>query len=987
MASEAKYKVMQKYMIREPYFKANEDVEKSNIFREAILIASKSLYNDMKKYEDGKIRDNKKKEDIRMSLLKYSLRMCTRATPFGIFAMPTIGNINVKIENQERKIIKSIRPDYEWLMKVIKDIEKRHYTKLIYCKNDIAYEKGEYIIIPYITGKECKEQLIYMTESIKKIIEICKKNTYSYSDLYINITSNFENYSKKKYEEEMNLLIENEILISNLRPPISEKNILQYVIEQISKNKIEDESCKSLKTIEEKFKQYEISKNGEKILLDIYELMDKIEKSDNLVEVNLVNVNEKNLISKEEISEIEEFTNLFINILLRMKRSYSIYEEYKDLFYEKYGEYNEVPICQMLDESLGIGIPQSYSQAKVKYRGYKTYTNEIHEEFKKYFWNKYEKACKYGKAIVLNDIKEFIKKENTDNGNKIFPDSIDLNFRIVNRNEKKEFICSSDFGCIGAGRTMGRFSYMSDEFYKICKEYAEIDKDNEDTIFCDLLYIPARTRMTNVITNKQMHKFEISFYTYDESNTENRIFLDDIYVGINNGRFYLKSKTLNKKIKIRTNNLLHFQKDCPLVRFLKEIDIDGVVRWENIFEKLEDFMHFPEIRYKSIIIRPEQWIFEYNEIYSSFDNFDEWFYETKKKENITDKVFMVYGDNKLLIDLNNRTMRKMLYTEIKKRKRVTLEKSEDMSDEHVTEVVLSLKNENKKDLYKQEKYEINSMKESLKLIGSDWLYIKFFGVANEDRFIYKTIGNEMDKLIKENIIDKYYYIRYADPYRQIRLRMNGKKIFNNIQKIVRFCNEQVKLNRITKYEICPYEREINRYGGIIATEIAEKIFFRDTEFINEILKLENKNNYKYKREIFSIISNIYFMKDFGMETEQQVEWLDKRIDKETYRYEYNKEKIGIEKDIFEFLKDRKNEDLKKLIVGRGKVVKEYKNIFNNKKASVDVILESLLHMSFNRLFGMDRILEKKLLTYTRHFLYNINNKMKYVKQEDIWKKL
>ena len=121
MASEAKYKVMQKYMIREPYFKANEDVEKSNIFREAILIASKSLYNDMKKYEDGKIRDNKKKEDIRMSLLKYSLRMCTRATPFGIFAMPTIGNINVKIENQERKIIKSIRPDYEWLMKVIKD--------------------------------------------------------------------------------------------------------------------------------------------------------------------------------------------------------------------------------------------------------------------------------------------------------------------------------------------------------------------------------------------------------------------------------------------------------------------------------------------------------------------------------------------------------------------------------------------------------------------------------------------------------------------------------------------------------------------------------------------------------------------------------------------------------------------------------------------------------------------------------------------------
>ena len=77
----------------------DENIEKyltSIIFREAIYLASLSLYNETK---------TKINQKLKVSLLKYYNRASTRYTPFGLFAGVSLGNFdkeNQKISNVEK---------------------------------------------------------------------------------------------------------------------------------------------------------------------------------------------------------------------------------------------------------------------------------------------------------------------------------------------------------------------------------------------------------------------------------------------------------------------------------------------------------------------------------------------------------------------------------------------------------------------------------------------------------------------------------------------------------------------------------------------------------------------------------------------------------------------------------------------------------------------------------------------------------------------
>ena len=1009
MIKDVNYELMPDYSIRQPFFEFNKikkiifskSVEEINneivsicrnkIFQEAILIASRSLYFDMLKFVEGKIYSKKKRKEVKMSILKYILRMSTRATPFGIFAVTSIGNIENE-KNKEVKYKKSIRPDFEWIMKLIKKLEKTYIDKLDFSKNNIVYRQAKYICIPYITGYECKEEKVYITNTIEEILDICNNKSLNYNEIYLKVKEKYTTYSKKQFYNEMNTLVDYEILISCLRPPINEKNILKYLILKLENKEINNDLLIDLKKLNLNFDEYIKNEynNGNQILEKIHKIMEKIIYNERLTQVDLIDLNSKNIINKKNIDDITEFTNVFMQTLKIIKKSYFIYEEYKDLFFQKYGEYAEVPLCDMLNGNIGIGIPQSYIQSKAKRKGNKRYENEISLEFKKYFWNKYIDACKNNSAIILDDIVDFINKIKDDNKMNEMPNSIDLKFRISNNSEY--LICGNDFGSIGAKRTLGRFSYIDKKVEKICKDTGIMNSNCENEICCDLSYIPNRIKMANITTNKNIYKYELSFYTNTKTKKKFRINIEDILVGIDNGKFYLKSKSLNKKINIRTNNLLYFHRECPLIRFLKEVELDGIVKWDNsLFKSLENFNYFPEIRYKSIIIRPEQWKIEYTDDaeFNSFEEFDVWFNKKRSDEKIPNMVFIVYGDNKLLINLDNVVLRNILFLEIKKRKNVILERCEDdFNDDKITELVVSLKNNiinyNQENDCNSKKNTEEDLKEKLKLPGSEWFYVKLYGIVDENNFIINELSFLVNDLLKKNIINQYHFVRYADPFKHLRIRLKGREINKNILYIINYLNEQIKEKKLLYYEINTYERELERYGGKIGMELAEKIFFQDSKIAQNILTTIREKN-EIDKEVFCIISNMYLLKDFGMNTNEQFLWMNKKFDRTMYREEYNKQKKYIEEKVLKnnFLKSENSTRIMNLILMRESNILEYNEKIDKGliKGNKNIIIESLIHMFFNKVFGMNKNLENKILAYTRHLLYDIDNKNKYLKKE------
>ncbi|HEU5166813.1 MAG TPA: lantibiotic dehydratase, partial [Chitinophagaceae bacterium] len=62
--------------------------------QEALYIGSPDLHEQLLLWLDNKIDKPDKKEKLELSLAKYLIRMCTRCTPFGLFASCSAGNFS-----------------------------------------------------------------------------------------------------------------------------------------------------------------------------------------------------------------------------------------------------------------------------------------------------------------------------------------------------------------------------------------------------------------------------------------------------------------------------------------------------------------------------------------------------------------------------------------------------------------------------------------------------------------------------------------------------------------------------------------------------------------------------------------------------------------------------------------------------------------------------------------------------------------------------
>ena len=190
------------------------------------------------------------------------------------------------------------------------------------------------------------------------------------------------------------------------------------------------------------------------------------------------------------------------------------------------------------------------------------------------------------------------------------------------------------------------------------------------------------------------------------------------------------------------------------------------------------------------------------------------------------------------------------------------------------------------------------------ITGDEWLYYKFYcGYKSSDKVLAETIKPLSEELLQKGIIDKWFYIRYADPDLHLRVRFhyNDK---NNVGIIINLVNDRishfVKARVISKVILDTYDREINRYGAN-TIEISETIFSNESTMIVNLLdflsdKGDNSEHLRWKfglkgidlllnnfqlniKEKFEIITQLRdgFNKEFNVE-----KWTKKKLN-DSYR--------------------------------------------------------------------------------------------------------
>jgi thiopeptide-type bacteriocin biosynthesis protein len=122
--------------------------------------------------------------------------------------------------------------------------------------------------------------------------------------------------------------------------------------------------------------------------------------------------------------------------------------------------------------------------------------------------------------------------------------------------------------------------------------------------------------------------------------------------------------------------------------------------------------------------------------------------------------------------------------------------------------------------------------------GSEWLYYKIYcNPKMAEQIIIENIGPLLKKIKEDQLIEKWFFIRYADPDIHIRLRLKLKdtRYLNLIQiQFNELFDPFIENRLIEKIQLDTYNRELERYG-FDNIEDSETLFCMDSEAVLELI--------------------------------------------------------------------------------------------------------------------------------------------------------
>lgn len=241
-------------------------VSQEAVIQEAISLASPSLMQFLHYLNDDNALDDKgelqKYEKTLNSFYRYFIRMTTRTTPFGLFSGVGQGicgkstHLDIGTYN---KHLKRARPDMEWIYKLIQKIEADPaiFNQLKVSLNKTVMIKGNRAKLPF-RPKHGAAEADDSTEIFSSIhLSDVVRLTFEATEFPIQVMELKEILLKAFPDATMEIivnylrqLVEQEFILSELRPPLMDHSSFHYIMEKIKKLDVTDQWIHNLHEID-----------------------------------------------------------------------------------------------------------------------------------------------------------------------------------------------------------------------------------------------------------------------------------------------------------------------------------------------------------------------------------------------------------------------------------------------------------------------------------------------------------------------------------------------------------------------------------------------------------------------------------------------------------------------------------------------------------------------------------------------------------------
>lgn len=974
-----------------------------NNFLEALFLATPVLHAELLKYTKGNSVDVKSIKKLIFSLAKYHLRMSSRCTPFGLFSGCSVvqwNNDNNSITIDNTKLDRHTRFDMHYLCALAQHLAAQIFikNKLQYFANTAFYtiaEEIRYVEYNYQNGH--RKHIISSILASEYAMDILQaaKHGISITDMVNRLVS--DEISVEEATSFINEMIDAQVLISELEPSITGSEFLYQIIATLKKiNTIPDaainEIITTLEHIEELIQNIDAHTTNE--VLVYQEIIENLKKFNIPFEENKLFQTDLNFILKEDKintkyqTEITEALGV-INLLNKQQDSLNLCS-FAKRFYERY-EDAEMPLLEVLDNETGIGytghdkgnITPLLNEMSIGANGENGESQLPWGIKDKFLLNKLLKAVESNSyAIEINP--EELQDFKNDWG--LLPPSLSVMFRLIDNNK----ILLENSGASSAVNLLARFAHGNKQIHQIIKEVVQEEEEkNNSVIFAEIVHLP-ESRIGNILLHPSFRKYEIPFLSKPGVDANNQIALQDLYISVKNNTVFLRSKKLNKNIIPRLSSAHNYSNGAlPVYQFLAEMQLQGkqagiYFNWGGLETQ---FKFLPRATYKNVTINAAQWNFLKTDITiligkegKNLLNAVTIFKEQWKLPNL---VVLADGDNELLVNLEDKLMVEVWLDAIKNRNQFIFKEFlggienmpvKDNNGNTYTSQFIAILIRNTPAYTMPVTPAINNIQTDIQQnfpIGSQWIYYKMYcGHKTADTILQSVIHPLVQTLLKEKIIDSFFFIRYSDPNFHLRLRLHVSDI-TRLGYVLNLVQEHIQpflqQRLIWNIQNDTYKRELKRYG-YQTIELTENLFYHDTVAILKFLELTEGDSREHLRWQWAIRAIDEWLNVFEYAIEQKIALLEQiknsfhtefKVDKflkEQLSNTYRKHKVAIE-NIMDGNMDSANElfplieILKEKSIAIKPIVVQLKQMAQHQKIapSLNDLMSSYIHMLVNRI--------------------------------------
>jgi thiopeptide-type bacteriocin biosynthesis protein len=820
---------------------------------EAIEVASPVLARRVGDVCGGQVQQPRRVRRVVESVIRYLLRITSRATPFGLFAGVAplrIGSAaSVRWGGEHHAVA---RPDAGWLAEVITQFEARPEVlrRLPVVANNLGFVRGDRLVVPCqqppgVPGEVRPADVsVRHTRAVQAVIQAAR-SPITIGELIGKLAAELPGKPLAKIEAMLTELVSCRILVTSLHPPMDVTDPLGYVIDQLTAMETGAAPLamvRELRTINGQLSRHDQASSPRArraLRASVSQQMSTIcDRPKPSLAVDL-RVDCSVVLPQAVARETEAAASALVRLAPHQFGN-PAWRAYHARFLERYGSGAVVPVSQVVDADTGLGYPAGYRGSVMKQSDPPLLARD------RTLLRLAQQAVLDGSGEVVLDehgLAELAPESAETRPPQVAPHT-ELRFRLhaptTDALDQGEFTLVVVSAARQAGTTTGRFLHLLESE----------DRDRMVHVFTGLPTLVAGSLLTQVScpplspqtgnlarTPAVVPPIPLGEHRPDAAA---QIPLADLAVSGDAHRLFLVSLSQGRIVEPLMVNAVELRRAThPLARFLCAITTARAAACVPFTWGAANGLPFlPRIRYHRTVLRSASWNLSASDLPGSRTTWREWsqaWSGMRRRYRIPEAVYLGENDVRIRLELNEPAHLAMLRTHLNRAGKATLTEAPDRHDYgwtggHAHEIVIPLAATRPPSTRQTGPIKVTHHPGHTPG-SSRWLYARLYGHPDRQTDILTTHLPDLLSTWQDGPADHWWFLRYPapEPHLRLRIRLHDARTYGAAaQRLGVWADRLRDLGLLRNIVLDTYYPEVGRYGTGAALHAAEAVFAADS---------------------------------------------------------------------------------------------------------------------------------------------------------------